>query len=254
MSMRSVASATISVGLVSIPVKAYLSASPDRVSFNWLTPEGHRVKQKCVDAETGVEIQRSEIVSGYEISKDEFIQFTDEELNLVSGEKNNVIEVHQFSSNVNLSPLHVERVLFLGPDKSDRAYRLLSHCLGKTNKVAVCKWYVRGKDHLVVLSSSPQQVLLMHQMYYQSELRELGMNFAAGSEPGEQEVKLGTQLIKSLSGVFDLAAYRDEYLERLTNAITVKQQGKKLTAHSVEKHLDTLLASLQKSLGTGSKK
>lgn len=247
-SMRAVANPTITFGLINISVKAYLTAAEESVRFNWLSPQGNRVKQKLFDANTMEEIERKDTTSGYEVEKDVFISFTEAELELVSGDKQDVIELNEFVCDVDISPTKVERSLYLAPDKSDRSYRLLHHCMRADNKVAIGKWYTKKKDHLVALVADGD-LIVMHQLYYNNELRELGINFAQGSEPAEKEIELARSLVDSLtSEAFSISSYQDEYAERIKNAIAVKQSGKKLTARSVKKTQFGLAELLEKSL------
>lgn len=247
---RAICSATISFGLVSIPVKGYLAAKTDSYSFNMITPKGHRVKQKLVDAETGEEVQRSECISGYEVEKGKYITFTDEEIDSFSAEKNNVIEICEVVSNVSLSPDKVERALYLSPDKSDKAYKLLSRCLTEENKVAICKWYARGKDHLVAIAPVGG-LLMMFQLFYKEELREFSIDFGKNSDPSDKEVSLGKVLISQLSSDrFDLSSYKDEYSSRVETAIAKKMNGEKLEAfkQEVQESAFDLAALLENSL------
>lgn len=225
---RSVGSAVISWGLVSIPVKAYLTASADGFSFNMITPAGNRVKQKLVDAVTGDEVKRSDCVSGYEVEKGKYVTFTDEELDALAADKSNSIEMLAVTDKINLSPAFVEKALYLSPDKSDKSYKLLNRCLREDKKVAVCKWYSRGKDHLVAIAAVGE-ILMMFQLYYKSEIREFDAKFGNGSDPTDKEVSLGKMLLAQLSVEnFDLGTYKDEFAGRVEAAIATKQGGGKI--------------------------
>lgn len=228
MASRSCASPTISFGLLSIPTKAFLAAASESFSLNMITPNGNRVKQKLIDAVTEEEVQRSECDRGYEYAKDQFVIFTDEELDSLAGEKSNSIELAEFASNSALDPLQVEKAYYLAPDKgAEKAYRLLVRILEKTGKVAVGKWYTRGKDNLVILvptgKDSTNKHLTMFQMYYASEVRTFEYQFSDKSEPSEAEIDMAKQLINKFSTEnFDVKKYSDEFAERIRGAIDVK--------------------------------
>lgn len=228
--MRSVGSAVVSWGLVSIPVKAYITAKGEGFSFNMIAPSGNRIKQKIVDAESGEEVSRGDCKSGFEYEKGKFVVFTDEELDSMSAEKSNTIEMLEVTDKVSLSPAHVERALYLMPDKSDKSYRLLNRCLNEEKKVAVCKWYSRGKDHLVAIAAVGES-LMMFQLYYKPELRSVDVSFAAGSTPTDKEVALGKMLLAQLSSEdFDLGAYKDEFASKVETAIATKVGGGRIEA------------------------
>jgi len=223
--MRAVASSTICFGLVSIPVKAYLAASPETFSFNMITPAGNRVKQKLVDAITGEEVERKNTLKGYEIEKDKFITFTDEELKSLEGEKSNTMEITEVVD-FRPAPHQIEKAYYLAPDKNgDKSYRLLIKALEKTNSSAICKWYSRGKDNLIALVPVGD-VLMMFQLYYADELRDFSPTLNAKSEPSDKEVDLACKLLGQLtSPEFKLDKYKNEYVERLRTAIARKQSG-----------------------------
>lgn len=232
---RAICSGTVSFGLVSIPVKAYKTASDDKVQFNMITKKGNRVKMQFVDAITKEVIDRNQTDNGFEYEKDKFVVFTDAELDSLAGEKNTHIEILEVASDVNLSPSHVEDALYLSPNDSDKAYRLLATALRTSKRVAVCKWYTRGKDHLVAIAPVGD-VLMMFKLYYEKELRPIHVSFDAKSEPSEKEITLANRLLDQLSTKsFKLGKYEDEYLSRVRTAVELKKAGKALPAAPEEK-------------------
>src|SRR5258708_28989473 len=79
---RSIASLTISFGLVAIPVKLYsATVSSERIFFNLLRQkDGSRVKQQYIAGNDAKPVERSGMVKGYEFAKDQYVMFTPEEL------------------------------------------------------------------------------------------------------------------------------------------------------------------------------
>ena len=256
MAQRSTGSATISFGLVAIPVKLYLTASEDRVSFKMIAPKTkNRVNQKIVDSVTGEEVNRGECLSGYEYKKNSIVVFTDEELATMGApaDKKDSIEIDQFVPN-ELSPLRVEKSYFIGPQKgADKAYTLLRMLLNKSNKMAVGKWYARGKEHLVAITPH-EDGLLVHQMYYNTEMRSFD-NTCAKLQVTDAELAMGLQLVNHLSKpVFDVSEYHDGFVQSVAAAAETKINGgtlalddKPATAPSTD-----LMAALQASLSKAS--
>ena len=95
---RSIASLTISFGLVAIPVKLYsATVSSERISFNLLRKtDGSRVKQQYVAVNDGKLVERSEMIKGYEFAKDQYVQFTPEELKALEDTTTHSIDIGQF--------------------------------------------------------------------------------------------------------------------------------------------------------------
>jgi len=227
---KATASATISFGLISIPSKVYLSASAERMSFNMITKNGNRVKQQLIDSVTEEVVERSATKHGYEIEKNNFVIFDEQELKALEGEKANVIEICSFLTDFKIKPTQVEKAYYLAPDKNaDKPYKLLLRALSKSNRIAICKWYSRGRDHLVALVPAGD-VLMMFQMYYASELRSFEFEFAKNSEPNDKEIELANRLMDQLSnGETDLNSFSDQYSERVKTAIAKKQAGETFT-------------------------
>lgn len=251
MSARAVASATISFGLISVPTKIFLAAAADNFSFNQITKNGNRVKQKLIDAVTEEEVVRAECLKGYEHTKDQYVTFSEEEVDSFAGEKANTIELTEFVEIDNFNPVQVEKSFYLAPDKgAEKTYQLLCKTMTLTNKVAVGKFFNRGKDNLVMLKATGDH-LTMFQMFYAAELRAFEYQFSAKCEPNEKEIALAKMLIKQLtSKSFDVANYHDEFAERVRGAIEFKLSGneiKTVTSAPVASAFN-LLDLLEKSL------
>jgi DNA end-binding protein Ku len=228
--MRACCSATISFGLVSIPTKAYLTASAETFSFNMITPKGNRVKQQLVDSVTGDVVDRKDTNKGFEHEKDSYLIFKEEELKALEGDRSDLIDVLQFVSGLAIKPEQVERSLYLSPEKNaDRSYKLLLQAMRKTGKVAICKWYTRGKDHLVALQPVGD-TLMLHQLYYADEVRSFQVPINKNSDPTDKEIELGEKLIAMLSvDTFDHSSHVDQYGERFKAAVVRKQAGETVT-------------------------
>jgi DNA end-binding protein Ku len=153
MPARAIASATISFGLVSIPVKLYTATSSEQVRFNMLHPETKsRVKQQYIDASTGEVVDRNSLVKGFEYGRDQYVVFTEDELKALETERSSSLDIVEFVPLESVDLLQVEKTYYLGPDKGgDKAYRLLTDSMVNTKKVAVGRWSARGKEQLVVV-------------------------------------------------------------------------------------------------------
>lgn len=251
MSKRSVASATITFGLVSIPVKFYLTAHAETVSFNMITPGGNRVKQKVTDAVTGEDVGYGDCLKGYEYEKDRFVTFTREELKSLGEDDGGTMEIREFVPGGDLKTVQVEKTYYLDAGKGgDKAYRLFVAAMEKQEKCAVAQWTSRGRQHLVVLAAQAG-VLVAHQMYYADEVREFELDCATYA-PKDAEIDMACRLMKALSAPsFDASSYRDGYRDRVTKAVKEKLGGHAVSAQaSAEKpNVGDLFEALKASLG-----
>ncbi len=229
---RSIASLTITFGLVAIPVKLYsATVSSERISFNLLRQkDGSRVKQQYVAVNDGKPVDRSEMVKGYEFAKDQYVMFTAEELKALEDATTHSIDIGQFVPLESVDPLYFDGTYYLAPDKGGaKPYTLLVTALGKSQQCAVGRWISRGKEHIVIIRAL-QDGLAMHQLYFKAEVRDLkdlGIEAAAVSEP---ELKLARQLIDQLGAKrFDPNEYSDEHKGRVEAAIQRKVDGKEVS-------------------------
>ena len=226
---RSAASAIVSFGLISIPVKLYLSAASDTFAFNQITQKDHKVKQKLVDEITGEEVERDSLRRGYEYEKGQFAIFTDEEIEaLLEEEKRNSIELIEFIKDDKFDVTSIEKIYHLHPDKGcEKSYRLLHAAMVKLDKMVVGKYYARGKDNLIVIRATGDHLSLFV-MYYANEVRKFEYQFSDAHAPSKQELTLATELIKKLSSdSFELGDFTDEFATRVRSAIEVKKTGGK---------------------------
>ena len=167
---RSIASLTISFGLVAIPVKLYsATVSSERISFNLLRQkDGSRVKQQYIAVNDGKVVERSEMVKGYEFAKDQYVMFSAEELKALEDTTSHSIDIGQFVPLESVDPVYFDGTYYLAPDKGGaKPYTLLATALRKAHQCAVGRWISRGKEHIVVIRPIDDG-LAMHQLHFQA--------------------------------------------------------------------------------------
>ena len=173
MPARSIGTATISFGLVSVPVNLYSSSeSKASVSFNMLHKKcGTRLKQQYICPKDNEVVARDDTVKGYEFAKDQYVILTAEELKALEEKATGMIDVVEFVPLAKVDREYLEKVYYLGPDKGgDRAYRLLAAALQETGRAALGQYAARGQQHLVLLRPL-NGVLVMEQLHYADEVR-----------------------------------------------------------------------------------
>src|SRR5262245_10069600 len=234
MAARPIASGSISFGLVSIPVKLFSTADHSSdIRFNLLDAVHKvRLKQQYVSPVDGRVVPRDEQTKGYEFSKDQYVTFTDEELQVLSEKASPSIEITEFVPLTEVDPIYFEKAYFLGPDQSgQRAYRLLATAMRETGRCAVAKYASRGKQYLVLLRPFGEG-LIMQQLFYKDEIRDFG-EVPLGDDISlkEAEVSLAIQLIEQIAtDQFDAGKYGDDVRERIMAAIQQKVEGHEVVA------------------------
>lgn len=252
---RSIGSGAISFGLVSIPVKLYLAASSEAPSFNLLHARcGNRIRQQRFCPACNTVVEREDLIRGYEVSKDQYIQVTDEELKALEGEASEEIEIAEFVPLEKVDPIFFERSYYLGPDRGgEKAYRLLADTMAQVGKVALAKFVLRGKENLVIVRSA-RNGLVLHTMYFADEVRSFD-EIAKGESAkiSDAESQLAVRLIEELStGDFEPDKYEDEYSQRVLDLVDKKAEGQKITLAKPQARrgqVIDLMAALKESLG-----
>ena len=228
MPARSIGSATVSFGLVSIPVRMYVATHSEQPSFNLIHGVcKSRIKQQtwCPRCERVVE--RSELVKGREVAKDQYVLFTDEELKALEAAASQAIDIQEFVPLANVDPVYFQDTHYLGPDKGgDKAYQLLAEAMRDTGMVALAQHVSRGKERLVLIRPFADG-LALHTLYYADEVRafdEIERGPKATVKPAE--TTLARKLIEQLAADrFAPQQYRDHWRERLQEAVDRKVTG-----------------------------
>jgi DNA end-binding protein Ku len=256
MAARAISSATISFGLVSIPVKLYTTTeSSGQISFNMLHQCGSRLKQQYWCPVDEKVVPREEVVKGFEFAKGRYVTFTNEELKALEAESSQLIEIREFLPLEQVDPLHFERAYYLGPDKGgDKPYTLLSAAMEKTGRCAIASWAARGKQYLVLLRPF-QKGLILEQLRYADELRSFDDVQRAPAAVSAAELKLAEQLIEQIAADrFEPEKYEDAVKKRLEQVIAQKVEGEQVTfveAPEPEGKIIDLMEALRASLEEG---
>jgi DNA end-binding protein Ku len=254
---RSIASLTISFGLVAIPVKLYsATVSSERISFNLLRQkDGSRVKQQYVAVNDGKLVERSEMVKGYEFAKDQYVQFSSEELKALEETTTHSIDIGQFVPLESVDPVYFDGTYYLAPDKGGaKPYSLLATALRKTKRCAVGRWISRGKENIIVIRPLGDG-LAMHQLHFQAEVRAMKDLGIEAAQVSDAELKLAEQLIDHLAAKrFDANEFHDEFKGRVEAAIQRKVAGKEVSLAEAPvaktgSNVIDLMGALRASLG-----
>ena len=256
MAARSIASLTVSFGLVSIPVKLYSATEASRaISFNLLHKGcGSRLKQQYLCVKEEVPVAREDMVKGYEFAKDQYVVFTPEELKALEEAGTHTAEITEFVPIAAVDPVFFDKAYYLAPDKGGaKPYALLARALLESNRCALGRWAARGKQYIVMIRPV-EGGLVMQQLLYAGEVRPIKDIEIPGTEVKDAELKLARQLIEQqASDEFDPAAYTDDVRARIEAAVQKKIEGQQITladapeaSAQVIDLMDALRASLEK--------
>src|SRR4051812_15219690 len=218
MAARSIASLTVSFGLVSIPVKLFSATEASKsISFNMLHKAcGSRLKQQYLCIKEEIPVGREDMVKGYEFAKDQYVTFTPEELKAMEEAGTHTADITEFVPLEAIDPVYFDKAYYIAPDKGGaKPYALFSRALKESNRCAVGRWAARGKQYIVMIRPVANG-LVMQQLLYADEVRSIADIDIPKIEVKETELKLAHKLIEQQSSEkFDPAAYMDEVKERV---------------------------------------
>jgi DNA end-binding protein Ku len=229
---RSIASLTVSFGLVAIPVKLYsATVATGRISFNLLhKKDGSRLKQQYICQKEEKVVERDEIVKGYEFAKDQYVMFTPEEIQALEEAGSQSINVEEFVPLAAVDPVYFDRTYYLAPDKGGaKPYTLFAQALRESGRCAVGRWATRGREYVVILRPM-ENGLAMQQLHFSAEVRPISEIELEDAVIRENELKLARQLIdQQTSDTFDPTGYVDQVKTRIEAAIQQKIQGQEIS-------------------------
>ncbi len=265
MAARSIASLTLSFGLVSIPVRLYSATeSAASVRFNLLAPDGSRVKQQYVSESDQKVVPRAEMVKGYEVEKDRFVMFSADELKKLEEGSSHAIEIVAFIPLQSVDPLFYDKAYLLAPDKrGGKPYALLMEAMRKSGRCALAKWAWKAKQYVVQVRPTDDG-LVLQQLLYADEVRSLKDLNIEKVEVSDSELQLALKLIDQISeDSYDPTQFEDEEKKRILAAIDEKIAGKQVVASARDEVepssaqvidlMDALRASLGKAPTTAAK-
>ena len=256
--MRSIWSGAISFGLVNIPVKLGSAVEAgNELDFDMLSKKDLApIRYARIDTKTDKEVAWKDIVKGYKYAKGKYVVVTDEDFKKASPEKSRTIDIVQFVKEEEIDPIYYEKPYYLTPDKgASKSYHLLIKALEETKTVGLAEFMLRNRMHICALKVH-EGILLLNQMRYHEEIREVPELDAKGERIAPKELQLAVKLIDQLTEKFDPEAFKDTYVSELKKVIKAKAAGKEIHIAEPKKATATvkdLMEVLKQSLETKKK-
>jgi DNA end-binding protein Ku len=248
-------SGAVSFGLVNVPVKLTSATKSQDVRFHQLEEgTGARIRLRKVSEQSGDEVPNDRIVKGYELAAGQHVVVEPAEIEALAPKASKAIEIEDFVDLDQIDPVFFEQPYYLVPDKTAaKPYRLLVDAMTELNKVAVGRFVLRSKEHLVAIRPV-HGVLTLEMMRFADEvLAPEGAEPAQDDDaaPNERELTMARQLIEALSTEFEPGKYHDTFREQLLSLIQAKAEGQEIVAEpEVEEPTKVvdLMAALEASL------
>ncbi len=242
----------LTFGLITIPIRMFAAARSERVSFNQLHKPCHtRIRQPLFCPTCNRNVERSEIVKGYEYDKDQYVLFDEEELEKIAPPSASAMEILEFVKLAEIDPLYYDSSYFVVPEDAGRkAYHLLVKAMEDSGYAAIAKLYMHQREYTVILRPRARG-LTLHTMFYPNEIRQVAdYDQTDKIEIKPQELKLAQQLLESLEDKFTPEKFTDEYQQRVKELIEAKLNGKTVTVPPQAKLAPVidLMEALKKSI------
>lgn len=231
---RSIASLTLSFGLVNVPVRLYSATEPGSdLRFNLLAKDGSRLRQQYVSEKTRKVVERKDMVKGYEVEDNHFVLFSPDELKALEEGSSHTIEIVNFVPLASIDPLYYDKSYLLAPDKrGEKPYALLAEALRKPDRCALAKWAWNAKQYVVQIRAN-EDGLILQQLRYAAEVRSLHDLDIPKATVSRPELQLALQLVDQIAAdSFEPGQFHDEEKERVLAAIDEKVRGRNVVASS----------------------
>jgi DNA end-binding protein Ku len=227
MSARAIWKASIRFGAVDVPVRLYSAVKDRAVHFRLLDAKRHEpVKQHMVDPDTGKVVESSGIRRAFQTDDGDLVILDEAELARAVPPASREIEIRRFVPYEKITHPWYDRPYYLGPDDDDARYFALAAALRKREVEGVAHWVMRNKDYVGALRAEGDYLMLI-------TLRRAGEVVPASALPAptgraldDREVAMARQLVAAMEDPFDIAAYHDEYRERVAELMQARAAGK----------------------------
>jgi DNA end-binding protein Ku len=250
---RSIFNATITFGLVAVPIKLHTATDNHTIRFREVhETDGAPLEHRRIDPETGDPVDYKDIVKGYEVGEDEYVELTKEEVKAAAGERTKTIPIEEFVPVADVDPVYFAKTYYLGPrEGGEDAYRALQTALEQTGRAGIGRMTFHDREYLVAVRAL-NHVLGLHTMRFADEVADPGEFDLSTPErgPSEREIKMAGSLVESLADDFKPEEYDDTYRERVVEMIEAKAKGKQIVRREPDKPAEEsdLFAALEASV------
>jgi DNA end-binding protein Ku len=236
----------------------YTAISEKDLRFNQLhETDGGRIGYVKVCKVDNEPVPADEIVKGYEVSKGEYVQMSDEDFQAARGEVHRGITIHDFVPADQIDPIYFERTYFLGPEEGpgEAIYALLVEAMQRSGLSAIATYVHHDRENLACLRVR-DGIITLEKMFFDDEVRSTEGIAPSEAKVDAKQLKMAEDLISAYTSDFEPERYEDTYRERLLAIVEQKRQGKTTTTAPEPAAAPTapdLLAALTASLDVARK-
>lgn len=263
MAQRPIWRGHLRLALVSCPV-ALFAAKHERnaIRFNMINPEtGNRIRMLTVDADTGKELSRRDLVKGYEFAKNRYLLLSDADFDSVKVDSSSIMTIEKFVDADSIDPVYYDESYYLAPDGDAGAdvYAVLRDAIAQTGRVALARVVISQRERTIGIRATDQG-LVAQTLSEQRDMNNASDIFSAksGEKSDPEMVKLAVQLIDRQTGRYDPSDVEDRYETRLRAMLDAKLKGEGIDREQPPAedrgNVIDIMAALKKSLGEAPEK
>jgi DNA end-binding protein Ku len=246
------------LSLVTCPIALFPATSEsEKISFNQINKKtGHRIRYLKVDADTGEEVSNEDIIKGYQVDKDRYLEVTKDELENIALESTRTIEIDKFVPRSEIDDLYLVRPYYIVPDGKvgHDAFAVIRETIRSLDKVALARVVLTNREHVIALEARDKGLMGML-LRYPYEVRDAAEYFddIQDVKVTKDMLDLAKHIVEQKSGHFEPEKFEDHYEAALAELLAKKQKGlpiaaaKKSTPDNVVNLMDALRASLKSS-------
>src|SRR5260370_28070655 len=246
------------LSLVTCPVALY--TAPERaadVHVNMINPKtNNRIRMQTVDSGTGDPVERSDLVRGFEVSKNKYVLFDKDELDAVKLESTRIIDIEEFVDAASIDRIYWDEPYYLAPSGKTgiEAFSVIRAAMAKQNKVALGRLVLHQREHVCALEPRDSGILLTT-LRTHDEIRATDEAFDRNlPTPDPRMLQIAEKIIEQQEAKFDPTGFKDRYEDALRDLIARKSKGEKLVTSELPEDDDKvadLMEALQQSLTGG---
>ncbi|HEY1638557.1 MAG TPA: Ku protein [Rhizomicrobium sp.] len=261
---RPVWQGNLRLSLVSCPVALFNATTrTSDISFHLLNPEtNNRIRMIPTDPESGP-VERSQLVKGYEISKNHYVIVSSEELDEVKLETTHTLEIERFVDAGTIDRLYWNDPYFLVPQGTDGmdAYAVIREAMAQENRIALGRLVMHTRERLMAVEPRGKG-LLAYSLRMANEVVNPAVMFddIPHVKVDSRMIDIAQRIIEQQEGPFEPQSFKDRYEEALRELIRRKERGERPVtaepappASNVVSLMDALQKSLKKSGGSSAK-
>lgn len=209
----------ISFGLVHVPVSLYPASRSEGISFDMIDKRDFSpVGYKRYNKRTGEEIDRENIVKGYEYEKGEYVVITDEDFKQANVKATQTVDIVAFVDAASVAPYYYDAPYYLEPGKrGEKGYALLREVLKRTGRIGIANVVIRSRQHLAALIPV-DRMLVMNTLRWANEIRsveELDLPAAGKGEVSDKELAMAQRLVDDMTEKWKPEQFKDTYTDDL---------------------------------------